>query len=103
MGHVRLILSGHGHVPDNVQRTLSKNVRITICHADVSAHFFKRPGLSGTSSTNHKLNVLLTQHIIKTNIKLNQSNSKTVCKACVEKLGEEEGKKKWFPNKKDQI
>jgi len=46
---------------------------------------------------------LLTQYIIRTDIKANKCNMKTFCRACVEKLGEEEGKKKWFPNKKDRI
>ena len=46
---------------------------------------------------------LLNQHIIRTDIKINKSNFKTFCKPCVEELGDEEGKKTWFPNKKDRI
>ena len=46
-GHVRLRLSGHGHVPDNVHGTLSKNVHVTICHVDMSSHFLKCPGRPG--------------------------------------------------------
>ncbi|CAG8789027.1 19699_t:CDS:1, partial [Racocetra fulgida] len=46
---------------------------------------------------------LLNKYIIKSNIKLNQSNYKTFCKYCVEVLGEEEGKKNYFPNKKYRI
>ncbi|CAG8538736.1 2542_t:CDS:2 [Dentiscutata erythropus] len=45
---------------------------------------------------------LLNNYIIKTNIKINTSNFKTHCKSCVDALGEEEGKKVYFPNKKDQ-
>jgi hypothetical protein len=46
---------------------------------------------------------LLSQHIIRTEIKINKSNFKTYCKACIEELGEEEGGKTWFPNKRDRI
>src|SRR4051812_8242811 len=45
----------------------------------------------------------LTPHIIRTEIKINKSNFKTYCKACIEELGEEEGGKTWFPNKRDRI
>ena len=46
---------------------------------------------------------ILTQYIVRTEIKLNKSNFKTYCRPCIEELGEEEGQKKFFPNKKDRI
>ena len=46
---------------------------------------------------------LLNKYIIKSNIKINQSNLKTFCKCCIDVLGEQEGKKTFFPNKKDRI
>ncbi|CAB4429163.1 unnamed protein product [Rhizophagus irregularis] len=46
---------------------------------------------------------LLAPYIIRTDIKVNKSNLKTFCKPCIEELGEEEGQKTWFPNKKDRI
>ena len=46
---------------------------------------------------------LLNQYIVRTDIKVNKSNLKTFCKSCIEVLGEEEGRKIWFPNKKDRI
>jgi hypothetical protein len=45
----------------------------------------------------------LNDYIIKTKERLNQSNLKTYCKCCIEALGEEEGKKIFFPNKTDRI
>ena len=49
------------------------------------------------------LNQLLLQHIIRSEEKINKSNLKTFCKACIEELGDEEGHRKWFPNKQDKI
>ena len=49
------------------------------------------------------LPVILTQYIVRTEIKLNKSNFKTYCRPCIEELEEEEGQKKFFPNKKDRI
>jgi hypothetical protein len=49
------------------------------------------------------LPTLLSDCIVKTTIKINQSNVKTFCKYCIDVLGEEEGKKIYFPNKKDRI
>ncbi|GET54626.1 uncharacterized protein OCT59_018066 [Rhizophagus irregularis] len=46
---------------------------------------------------------ILTQYIVKTDVKVNKSNLKTFCKPCIDKLGEEEGHKVWFPNKKNRI
>jgi hypothetical protein len=46
---------------------------------------------------------ILNEYIIKTKEKLNASNVKTYCKCCIESLGEEEGKKIFFPNKTDRI
>jgi len=46
---------------------------------------------------------LLTKYIVKTDEKVNKSNLKTFCKACIEALGEEEGRKISFPNKTDRI
>ena len=46
---------------------------------------------------------ILNQYIVRSEIKLNKSNFKTYCKPCIEELGEEEGKKNFFPNKKDRI
>lgn len=49
------------------------------------------------------LSELLNDYVIKTKEKLNQSNLKTYCKCCIEALGEEKGKKIFFPNKTDRI
>lgn len=50
------------------------------------------------------LSILLTRHIIKSTERFSKSNVKVYCKACVEVLGEEEGKKKTcLPNKTDRI
>ena len=49
------------------------------------------------------LSSILNQYIVRSEIKLNKSNFKTYCKPCIEELGEEEGKKNFFPNKKDRI
>jgi len=49
------------------------------------------------------LSDLLNDYIVKTKERLNQSNLKTHCKCCIEALGEEEGKKTFFPNKTDRI
>lgn len=46
---------------------------------------------------------ILDEFIVKTNEKLNKSNIKVYCKPCMKVLGDEEGAKKWFPNKKDRI
>ena len=46
---------------------------------------------------------VLTKYIVKSEEKVNKSNLKTYCKACVEVLGEEEGRKVSFPNKTDRI
>ena len=46
---------------------------------------------------------ILNEYIIKSKERLNASNVKTYCKCCVEALGEEEGKKIFFPNKTDRI
>ena len=46
---------------------------------------------------------ILDEFIIKTKEKLNQSNFKTYCRCCIGALGEEKGKKKFFPNKTDRI
>lgn len=49
------------------------------------------------------LPTLINQYIVRTDIKVNKSNVQTFCKPCIEELGEEEGCKIWFPNKKDHI
>ena len=49
------------------------------------------------------LSSILSKFIVKSDTKLNKSNFKTYCKSCIEELGEEDGKKKFFPNKKDRI
>ena len=46
---------------------------------------------------------ILTQYIVRSEVKLNKTNFKTYCKSCIDELGEEEGQKKFFPNKKDRI
>jgi hypothetical protein len=46
---------------------------------------------------------ILNDYIVKTKERLNQSNLKTYCKCCIDALGEEEGKKTYFPNKTDRI
>jgi hypothetical protein len=46
---------------------------------------------------------LITPYIVRTDIKINKSNFRTYCKPCIEVLGEEEGCKTYFPNKKDRI
>ncbi|CAG8774272.1 2024_t:CDS:1, partial [Racocetra fulgida] len=45
----------------------------------------------------------LNQYIIKSKEKLNKSNYKIFCKACVEALGEDKGKQNCFPNKTDRV
>ena len=52
---------------------------------------------------NMPLPSFLSKHIIKTEEKVNKSNLKTFCKACIKVLGEEEGRKILFPNKTDRI
>jgi hypothetical protein len=49
------------------------------------------------------LPVSLDQYIIKSKERLNKSNLKVYCKACIEILGQDEGKKFFFPNKTDRI
>ncbi|RHZ77325.1 hypothetical protein Glove_181g8 [Diversispora epigaea] len=49
------------------------------------------------------LPVIIEEFIIKTNEKINKSNHKVYCKSCVKVLGEIEGKKTSFPNKKDRL
>ena len=49
------------------------------------------------------LSISLDQYIIKTKEKLNKCNLKVYCKACIEILGQDEGKKIFFPNKTDRI
>src|SRR5690348_17188904 len=49
------------------------------------------------------LPVTIEEFIIKTNEKINKSNYKVYCKPCVKVLGEIEGKKTGFPNKKDHL
>ncbi|KAF0524684.1 hypothetical protein F8M41_015062 [Gigaspora margarita] len=49
------------------------------------------------------LSILLESHIIKSNEKLSKSNIKVFCKACVEVLGAEAGKKITLSNKMDRI
>ena len=46
---------------------------------------------------------ILTQYIVRSEVKINRTNFKIYCKSCIEELGEEEGQKKFFPNKKDRI
>src|SRR3989337_4251006 len=46
---------------------------------------------------------ILTQYIVRSEVKINKTNFKIYCKSCIEELGEEEGQKKFFPNKKDRI
>ncbi|RHZ86342.1 hypothetical protein Glove_52g143 [Diversispora epigaea] len=46
---------------------------------------------------------LIVQYIVKTSDKINKTNFKTFCKPCIEVLRDENGKKNWFPNKKDRI
>jgi hypothetical protein len=50
-----------------------------------------------------QLPIILDEFIIKTKEKLNQSNFKTYCRCCIGALGEEKGKKNFFPNKTDRI
>ena len=50
-----------------------------------------------------RLSISLDKYIIKTKEKLNKSNLKVYCKACIEILGQDEGKKIFFPNKTDRI
>ncbi len=49
------------------------------------------------------LSSLLNQYIVRTEIKINQCNFKIYCKPYIEELEEEEGSKKFFPNKRDRI
>jgi hypothetical protein len=49
------------------------------------------------------LPTVLDKYIVKTKEKINSSNLKIYCKCCIEVLGEEEGKKIFFPNKTDRI
>ncbi|RHZ86900.1 hypothetical protein Glove_42g63 [Diversispora epigaea] len=46
---------------------------------------------------------LLEEYIIKTDEKINKCNVKVYCKPCIKSLGDIEGRKNWFPNKKDRI
>ena len=46
---------------------------------------------------------ILDEYIVKTNERINKCNIKIYCKSCINVLGEVEGAKKWFPNKKDRI
>src|SRR4051812_32095135 len=46
---------------------------------------------------------ILNKYIVRSEIKLNKSNFKIFCKPCIEELEEDEGKKIFFPNKKDRI
>src|SRR3989337_2567834 len=46
---------------------------------------------------------ILDEYIVKTNERINKCNIKIYCKSCINVLGEVEGAKKWFPNKKDCI
>jgi len=65
----------------------------------------KRPNLS------HKKNVFIMRslhpsiikYVIRTDIKVNKSIHKIYCRPRIEELGEEEGQKTWFLNKKDRI
>ncbi|CAG8810430.1 16799_t:CDS:2, partial [Cetraspora pellucida] len=49
------------------------------------------------------LPTLLNDCIVKSNIKINQSNLQTYCKYCINALGKEQEKRNYFPNKKDRI
>ncbi|KAF0550220.1 hypothetical protein F8M41_024796 [Gigaspora margarita] len=49
------------------------------------------------------LSHLLEKHIIKSTKRFSKSNIKVYCKACVEVLGKNEGKKNCFPNKMNRI
>ncbi|KAF0532297.1 hypothetical protein F8M41_011340 [Gigaspora margarita] len=49
------------------------------------------------------LPLLLENHIIKSKERYSKSNIKVYCKACVEVLDENEGKKNSFSNKTDRI
>ena len=49
------------------------------------------------------LSSLLEKYIVRTEVKVNKCNLKTFCKPCIDVLGEEEGRKTWFPNKSDHI
>jgi len=46
---------------------------------------------------------ILDNFIVKTDERLNKSNIKLYCKPCIKVLGETEGAKKSFLNKKDRI
>ncbi|CAG8774954.1 5950_t:CDS:2, partial [Rhizophagus irregularis] len=46
---------------------------------------------------------ILTQYIVKTDVKVNKSNLKTFCKPCIDKLGEEEGHKVTNEEKRENI
>ena len=46
---------------------------------------------------------LLTKYIVRTEEKINKSNLKTFCKACIKVFGKEEGCKTSFSNKTDRI
>ena len=50
-----------------------------------------------------QLPAIFDEFIIKSKERLNQSNLKTYCKCCIDALGEEDGKKNFFPNKTDRI
>ena|SRR5579863_1664087 len=49
------------------------------------------------------LPAILDNYIIKTDEKINKFNVKVYCKPCIKILGETEGHKCYFPNKKDRI
>jgi len=50
-----------------------------------------------------QLPAIFDEFIIKSKERLNQSNLKTYCKCCIDALGEEDGKKIFFPNKTNRI
>jgi hypothetical protein len=50
-----------------------------------------------------QLPAIFDEFIIKSKDRLNQSNLKVYCKCCIDALGEEKGKKIFFPNKTDRI
>ncbi|RHZ78892.1 hypothetical protein Glove_155g144 [Diversispora epigaea] len=84
----------HGQCPNNFlwTQTILDNVR-----CPMSKDLSNQLVVIRTCPT-EKLNF-----IIKTNEKINKSNIKVYCKLCVKILGEIEGKKTSFPNKKDRL
>ena len=91
---VHVICAGHRHIG-----TLS-NVRVRGVPTNrilYTCVFFKKILIMPP------LAISLDQYIIKTKEKINKSNLKVYCKACIKVLGRNEGEKIFFPNKMDRI